>query len=414
MKFQIFTLLFCVTAASLFSQSNPKKVFSCSDVTISEEWINEKAELNKGDYARLCKVFDKANRGEDIVIGAIGGSITMGALASEPEHRWVNLVAQWFRNKYPNINVSLCNAGIGATTSLFGALRVESDLLKYEPDLVFFEYSINDSKLENAGITSEGLIRKILKSKKQPPIIMLAMMDKKGLNAQEKHIPLAIHYQLPMLSLRNVLEPLILNSIIDPALVIADEVHPNDKGHEIASKVVINLLNKIYRDKDSISTKIPELPSPLFSDLYEFTKYVPLNDIVFSKNIGWKLTPHVVSQSEPWRMHGKHIIEEVLNATNEGSVLEYSYNGTFFSVIYYLYKNATVMGNIKITIDGVEYPQIKGTGEQTWGGLHRIAIMGEKLAFGKHKVIIQLIKGKDAVSVGNGFDIISFAYGTKR
>jgi lysophospholipase L1-like esterase len=55
------------------------------------------------------------------------------------------------------------NAGIGDTDSQYGALRVQRDVLSYNPDLVVVEFAVNDNagalgQLLN-GDTYEGLVR---------------------------------------------------------------------------------------------------------------------------------------------------------------------------------------------------------------------------------------------------------------
>ena len=45
--------------------------------------------------------------------------------------------------------VCYCNAGIGGTTSEFGAARVGTDLLEERPDFVIVEFSVNDESTEH-------------------------------------------------------------------------------------------------------------------------------------------------------------------------------------------------------------------------------------------------------------------------
>ena len=71
----------------------------------------------------------KAIQGEDITVGFLGGSITQGCNASAPETCYAYLVYQWWCEKFPKSKIAYINAGIGGTTSQFGAARAESDLL---------------------------------------------------------------------------------------------------------------------------------------------------------------------------------------------------------------------------------------------------------------------------------------------
>jgi len=66
-------------------------------MVLSDEVLREKALVSAGDATRLHHALAKARRGEPVVVGVIGGSITGGAAASRPETRWGNLVADWWR-----------------------------------------------------------------------------------------------------------------------------------------------------------------------------------------------------------------------------------------------------------------------------------------------------------------------------
>jgi hypothetical protein len=58
--------------------------------------------VSTGHLARLEGTLAKARRGELLMIGVIGGSITAGAAASQPEKRYGDRVAAWWRRAFPN------------------------------------------------------------------------------------------------------------------------------------------------------------------------------------------------------------------------------------------------------------------------------------------------------------------------
>jgi hypothetical protein len=99
--------------------------------------------VSPGDPARLQHAFAKARRGQPVAVGVIGGSITAGAGASQPERRYGDHVATWWRQTFPKATVHFVNAGIGATGSDYGALRAKRDLLSDHPDFVVVEYAVN-------------------------------------------------------------------------------------------------------------------------------------------------------------------------------------------------------------------------------------------------------------------------------
>lgn len=403
-----------ITSKNAFGQNQKISKDTIDVLSIINSELDNHSVLNEGDLTRIKAVLAKAESGEDIVIGAIGGSITMGAVASTPtEGRWANRVAQWFRDKYPFITVRFYNAGIGATNSTYGALRAYTDLLQYRPDLVLFEFSINDSENDHVEQGAEGLLREILNAEQKPALIMLAMMNESGGNVQEKHLPLAQYYNIPFVSFRNVFEPLIKDKSISPKQILADAVHPNKTGHEMAGRIIQQFLEKAWQSRTDNRIIANSTPKPLYSDKFENVTFFRASELKFGANKGWDLLSHKATEGEPWRMNGKRIIEKVWNAKTPGSKLQFNYKGTFFSLTYFLYKAADLMGFAKVIIDGKEYATINGTGKQTWGGYSKTVIIGDDLRFGKHQVTIELLPGKDSRTAGNGFDIIALAYGNK-
>ena len=87
--------------------------------------------VNAGNRQKIRDCMKKALAGKPVKIGFLGGSVTQGSLASSPETCYAYLVYSWWKNKFPMSKVSYLNAGIGATTSQFGAARVKESLISY-------------------------------------------------------------------------------------------------------------------------------------------------------------------------------------------------------------------------------------------------------------------------------------------
>lgn len=100
--------------------------------------------MRKANLARLKNCMKKADRGEGLTIGFLGGSITQGSLATEPEKCYAYQVYQWWRENFPKAEFFYVNGGIGGTTSHFGVARAVEDVLMYQPDVVFMDFSVND------------------------------------------------------------------------------------------------------------------------------------------------------------------------------------------------------------------------------------------------------------------------------
>ncbi|MFA6244564.1 MAG: SGNH/GDSL hydrolase family protein, partial [Candidatus Hydrogenedentales bacterium] len=206
--------------------------------------ITARSVVSMGNKARLQRVFAKAQRGEKVTVGVLGGSITQGALASSEDNRYGNRIAQWWRDTFPNAEIAFVNAGIGATGSDSGAHRVREHLLSKQPDFVVVEYAVNDPNVPAVAETLEGVVRQILNARNHPAVMLLFMMNEAGANSQEQHAPIGAHYELPMVSFRDALWPEIQAKRMAWSDVEADGVHPNDRGHEYAARFVTHVLQQ--------------------------------------------------------------------------------------------------------------------------------------------------------------------------
>ena len=346
--------------------------------------------VSEGDMARLQRALAKARRGETTTVAVIGGSITQGARATKPENRYGNLVAAWWREKFPKARIEFVNAGIGATGSNYGALRARRDLLAHQPDFVVVEYSVNDRPLQESAETLEGLTRQILSQLNQPAAMLLFMMHTEGGNAQEWHAKVGSHYALPMVSYRDALWPEIKADRLKWETVMADQVHPNDAGHECAAKFVTCLLEKVLKDlpPDDRLPAVAPVPAPLFTDLFERTALFEAGDLQPRKNDGWTLD----KKDQCWR------------SDKPGSVIEFEIEGRVIYSMHFVVRKA--MGKAKAQVDGGAPVTLNGWFDQTWGGYRCSTVLGKDLKPGPHRVRVELLEEKSPASEGHEFRIL--------
>jgi hypothetical protein len=177
--------------------------------------------------------------------------------------------------------------------------------------------------------------------------------------------------------------------------------------------MIVLQLEKALNSPDNTSKK-KDIPAPLYSDLLEKVSFTYASELMVSENTGWDLKKHAETQQQHWRMHGKPIIDNVLNAMKPGSVISFDYEGTFLALTFYQYKLGTAAGAVRVEIDGVFQDVLKAEGEQTWGGVHKTVITGLELPAGKHKVRIELMNNSQGSSQPVGFDIIAVAHGMRK
>lgn len=216
--------------------------------------------LNKGDQARLAKVIKKLQAGESVVVAYLGGSITQGSSAGN-ELCYARLTTNWLEEQFPDAKIKYVNAGIGATGSYIGIHRADRDVLAYDPDLVFIDFSVNDTsdRITTNKSTYEGLIRKIWSHDTAPAVICLAMTQENGTSVQDAHYEIAAKYDIPMISYRNAILDVIDKGYIIWDDISDDNIHPNVQGHAVLTQMITNYLQTVIDNIDTIDATEPEL-----------------------------------------------------------------------------------------------------------------------------------------------------------
>ncbi len=228
--------------------------------------------VNMGDINYLAGAFKKAEEEKKLSIVYLGGSITQGCNATTEDKRYVDLSAQWWKRTFKDAETSYFNAGIGATTSQYGAARAEEHVLSKKPDVVFVEFSVNDEGSVKFMETYESLVRRLLSDENVKAVVLINnLFYDTGVNAQGVHNAVGKHYSLPIVSVRDYVYPQITEGLIDPKEYTDDMLHPTDIGHALIAELICGLLEKeyeVYKNTESFTGK-PELPPKLTRCRYE-------------------------------------------------------------------------------------------------------------------------------------------------
>ena len=112
-----------------------------------EEWTQamyDKAMVSYGNTSMMQNVIKKAQSGEKVTVAYLGGSITEG-ISAGADGCYAKLTYDYFAQKFgTGDNVQYVNAGLSGTPSKLGILRLDRDVLAYEPDICFIEFAVND------------------------------------------------------------------------------------------------------------------------------------------------------------------------------------------------------------------------------------------------------------------------------
>jgi hypothetical protein len=253
----------------------------------------------------LANFFAKLQAGKQVRIAYLGGSITAQA-------GWRPKTLKWFQQQYPKAAISEINAAIGGTGSDLGVFRLEHDVLRHKPDLLFVEFAVNDGGAPPHRIQQamEGIVRqtfaadaetdicfvytlvagwtKILRSGKFPRAAsaMEAVADYYG-------IP-SIHMGLEVAKMEG--EGKLIFTAAKPKtdaekaavgnkiIFSPDGVHPyTDTGHELYLQAVARAMEAIRKVG---KPKAHTLGEPLLADNWQAAKMVTLDKVNLSS--GWR------------------------------------------------------------------------------------------------------------------------------
>jgi lysophospholipase L1-like esterase len=312
----------------------------------------------------------KCASGARLRVGYIGGSITAGAFAGIGKKKYSSQLTQFLGKSFPQSSFTEINAGIGATPSRFGCSRAYEDLIVYSPDIIVIDFTVNDT-CDEQGITQlsmEGLIRRCLRYRSDVPVIMAQMMEILGkTDVHTVHRKIAAYYGIPVISLHHALFYYIDNSLLQWIDIITDNVHPNDNGHTIIAYLLYSFIKRIaarYQTIHALSPS-PELPHPLFSDMYETAEIFRYQDqhISIEKSTNWETyydnENHTVLKSED----------------NQGEV---QISGTVSEITIGCLSSRDFNEHLEISIDGTVTDTICNRNETTLDGIflsfHRIFV----------------------------------------
>lgn len=216
-----------------------------------------KSLMSMGNNKRIKAAIEKAERGQDVTIAYIGGSITQGA-GAKPINKGSYAYKSYLKfkemfGKGGGENIHFVKAGVGGTPSELGMIRYERDILRdgtVTPDIVIVEFAVNDEGDETKGNCYESLCLKILSAENKPAVILLFSVFLNDWNLQDRLSPVGRHYNLPIVSVKDaVVEQFKLTkekgNIISKRQFFYDIYHPTNDGHTVMADCISNLFSEI-------------------------------------------------------------------------------------------------------------------------------------------------------------------------
>ena len=219
----------------------------------------------------------------------LGGSITYGTgvhdFGSKESLAWRSLVSVWLSKHYPDPCLGFYNSGIGATTSWYGCVRLQTDVLSYAPQVVFVDFAVNDSiaappggKTNGIAPAGEALIRRLRTALPNAKIVAwvftwpdaYSYMNSALRTARDNWIKIANTYGVTLLRFDLELQRLIgtdkpADSQVEAYFYGVGNVHPNDAGYAAAAAYAETQLTSLASNNPGGS-----LPAYIFPQTPDF------------------------------------------------------------------------------------------------------------------------------------------------
>ncbi|MBC8102629.1 MAG: SGNH/GDSL hydrolase family protein [Cytophagales bacterium] len=233
--------------------------------------------------------FARLEAGEPVTIAYLGGSIT------DTDDGWRSLTLRWFRERYPKARIKGINAALPGTGSDFAVFRLEREVLRHKPDLVFVEFAVNDGVANpRTRAAMEGIVRK---TRRASPTTDLCFVY----TIAESHLPdrarsgrtatvaameaVADHYRLPTVDFGEAVARQVSAKTltftgprtVQGTVFSADGTHPYlDTGHVLYRDALVRSIPLLRAASIASGAGPWSLGTPLDPDNWENARLAPI------------------------------------------------------------------------------------------------------------------------------------------
>lgn len=353
------------------------------------EYMIEHSFMTEGDTSRMARVLKKAQAGEEITVGFIGGSITEG-LTAGADACWAKLTYNALCEMFPDTKINYVNAGLSGTPSILGVVRAERDLFgEKKPDIVFIEFAVNDGQEKMYKDCYESLVKKCLEKDNSPAVALLFTVLKNRYSCQEHMSAIGEHYKLPMISVGNAINPMFDAGLMEWSKYSDDESHPNVWGHELVKDFIMNYINKVNEKAQAEDAPEPStIPdTALNSTEYSEVKLLERDQMNVTKAEGFDETENVIATfKNGWAYRGR-----------EGASLTFTAD---FKTLFLVFRcnNSAGFADAEVYVDGELANTLPSNKSGGWGNPEAdLAWSGNG---GQHTVEIKIAPSEKGLTYG--------------
>ena len=356
--------------------------------------------LFPGNTYRLEQKLSQAASGEKTTVAYIGGSITEG-IGGTPDTCYAKLSYNYIAEMCGGgDNVEYVNAGVSGTPSILGNLRVKTDVLDKNADIVVVDFAVNDGMDQLHKESYESLVRTILQQENEPAVILLFTVTKTGHTCQEHMSQIGEHYGLPMISVPDAIQPEIEAGNMTWADYSNDEAHPNEEGHKLVAEF-IEYYFEMMRSRNAVDDPMEMPVLPKFGNPYE-------NAFLAEADYDNSNPDLQIGETGSFYADARRIADFTKGAwvySGEGTEpLKLTVKGNSF---FFICKrnNSDTMGKFEVYIDGTKAATIDTNQKDGWGDPYAFQAIKRS---GVHEMNVEIVPTED--SAGKTIEIFGIAY----
>lgn len=265
---------------------------------------------------------------------------------------WRTYTQDWFKENFPDAEITETYAAIGGTDTVLAITRLNEELIQYKPDLVFIEFSLNDSytyrSYTQSAVLLEGMIRTINKALPNTDIIVVTTVDKNSINNPTEnakaHKDVALYNGITYLNMTEPLKNAMESTGNDWDYYITDYAHPNETGYRVYSDYITEKIGEMLKDS---ATREPALKAVYLPDKTYASNPITKNEIIYAEDLQY--------DSEMWT--SGHYMKRDITVSDgtlkairgkRGATIELAVQGSTVILVGDFYKGAKV----KCQIDG--------------------------------------------------------------
>jgi len=197
---------------------------------------------------RPQRTIEKLQRGDKVVIAALGDSLTQGWMV---RRGYIDFLREMLKARYSTSALTIVPKGIPGDTADNGLYRLRYDILEYNPDCVFIQYAINDAFMGYTSRQFRSTIQEIIEEIKADgdADIVLVTSSYIGDNADAEIVgeyyrqleELGGVFGLPVAMVHEYWKKRIDEGVDYRTLVQYDMVHPTEGGYRFMAEAIVAL-----------------------------------------------------------------------------------------------------------------------------------------------------------------------------